>query len=124
MMPGMIMLWHGTIATIPSGWHLCDGSVGTPDLRNRFIVCANQDDAGEAKYNIKGWLQQSENLNAHTHVFTGDGHAHSLDGGLSISSDGAPNTIDHNTSTEPATGETEAAYHIPPCYCLCYIMKL
>jgi len=35
---GMIMLWSGSIASIPSGWALCNGSSGTPDLRNRFIV--------------------------------------------------------------------------------------
>jgi len=40
MMPGMIMLWNGSVDTIPSGWHLCDGTVGTPDLRNKFIVAA------------------------------------------------------------------------------------
>ncbi len=40
---GTIILWHGTIASIPSGWRLCDGSNGTPDLRNRFIVGAGAD---------------------------------------------------------------------------------
>ena len=30
---GMIMLWSGSIGTVPSGWRLCDGSSGTPDLR-------------------------------------------------------------------------------------------
>lgn len=40
MMPGMIMAWYGTIAKIPSGWHLCDGNAGTIDLRNKFLVGA------------------------------------------------------------------------------------
>ena len=40
---GAIFLWHGSIATIPTGYHLCDGTSGTPDLRNRFVVCAGQD---------------------------------------------------------------------------------
>ena len=40
MMPGMIMMWHGSIATIPSGWHLCDGTAGTIDLRNKFLIGA------------------------------------------------------------------------------------
>lgn len=40
MMPGMIMMWHGSVATIPSGWHLCDGAAGTIDLRNKFLVGA------------------------------------------------------------------------------------
>lgn len=34
---GVIVMWSGTLASIPSGWALCDGSGGTPDLRSRFI---------------------------------------------------------------------------------------
>lgn len=37
---GGIILWSGSIASIPSGWALCDGSNGTPNLRNRFVVGA------------------------------------------------------------------------------------
>lgn len=37
---GVILAWSGSIATIPSGWFLCDGTNGTPDLRDRFIVGA------------------------------------------------------------------------------------
>lgn len=37
---GIISMWAGGVDDIPSGWHLCDGTNGTPDLRNRFIVGA------------------------------------------------------------------------------------
>jgi hypothetical protein len=37
---GMIMLWSGSVASVPSGWALCNGSNGTPDLRDRFVVGA------------------------------------------------------------------------------------
>src|SRR5690606_35053309 len=37
---GVIMMWSGSTSTIPAGWFLCNGSNGTPDLRNRFIVGA------------------------------------------------------------------------------------
>lgn len=37
---GVIVMWAGTLATIPSGWNLCNGTNGTPDLRDRFIVGA------------------------------------------------------------------------------------
>jgi hypothetical protein len=33
---GLIVMWHGLLANIPSGWLLCDGTSGTPDLRSRF----------------------------------------------------------------------------------------
>lgn len=35
---GGIIMWSGTIATIPVGWALCDGTLGTPDLRDRFVI--------------------------------------------------------------------------------------
>lgn len=34
---GVILMWNGTIAGIPSGWKLCDGNNGTPDLRSKFV---------------------------------------------------------------------------------------
>jgi hypothetical protein len=40
---GAIIMWYGTVATIPTGWSLCDGSNNTPDLRDRFIVGAGSD---------------------------------------------------------------------------------
>ena len=37
---GTILSWFGQLANIPSGFALCNGKNGTPDLRNRFIVGA------------------------------------------------------------------------------------
>ena len=51
---GGIIMWSGTIANIPSGWELCNGSNGTPDLRNKFIVGAHSDLSGEAKTSVEG----------------------------------------------------------------------
>lgn len=35
---GMILFWNGSTLDVPAGWHICDGTVGTPDLRDVFIV--------------------------------------------------------------------------------------
>jgi hypothetical protein len=66
-------MWSGTIATIPATWALCDGSANTPgpDLRDKFVVGAKQDDAGVAKSNILGSLSQSGGATGHSH----SGHA-------------------------------------------------
>lgn len=72
---GVIVMWSGMIADIPSGWALCDGSNGTPDLRDKFIVGAQQDDSGTAKTNIAGILKKTggsvniteANLPSHIH---------------------------------------------------------
>ncbi|MDR7492449.1 MAG: hypothetical protein QN122_13510 [Armatimonadota bacterium] len=37
MPAGIIALWSGTLTSIPAGWALCDGTQGTPDLRDRFV---------------------------------------------------------------------------------------
>ena len=37
---GGIIMWSGSIASIPTGWFLCDGTNGTPNLSNRFVVAA------------------------------------------------------------------------------------
>jgi hypothetical protein len=67
---GVIVMWSGSVASIPSGWGLCDGTHGTPDLRDKFIVGARQDEAAVAKTNVTGALTQSGGstaLPAHTH---------------------------------------------------------
>lgn len=37
---GMIIDWYGAVNNIPAGWHLCDGTSGTPDLRDKFVLGA------------------------------------------------------------------------------------
>jgi hypothetical protein len=56
---GVIAMWSGSVASIPSGWHLCDGTAGTPDLRNRFIVAADADVGGIAESTVTGVPTQS-----------------------------------------------------------------
>ena len=34
---GLIVMWYGLLASIPTGWLLCDGQNGTPDLRSKFV---------------------------------------------------------------------------------------
>lgn len=35
---GALMIWYGGTATIPTGFHLADGTNGTPDLRGYFAM--------------------------------------------------------------------------------------
>jgi hypothetical protein len=84
---GMIMMWSGSIATIPTGWVLCNGSNSTPDLRNKFVIGANADDSGTAKTSVTGSATQSGGsadavVVTHTHTATStstvtdSGHTH------------------------------------------------
>jgi len=45
---GVIMQWSGAIDAIPNGWVQCDGANGTPDLRGKLLLGANDEHpAGE-----------------------------------------------------------------------------
>lgn len=84
--PGMIIMWSGNPASVPSGWRLCDGLDGRPNLKGRFIVGY---DAADADYNAIGKLGGSKTvtltpaqLPLHTHEIFSDGaHTHALSGG-------------------------------------------
>jgi hypothetical protein len=72
---GMIMMWSGTIATIPTGWLLCNGSNSTPDLRDKFIIGASADSGGAAKTNVTASYTQTGGTKdaivvSHTHTGT------------------------------------------------------
>ena len=102
---GGIIMWSGTVATIPSGWYLCDGSNGTPDLRDRFIVGAKQDDAGVAKTNITGSLTQSGDgtIPSHSHdagtYSAASNGAHTHTSGI-VSGGGGPAGVSGSKSTD------------------------
>lgn len=46
--PGVIGLWAGSIGSLPANWVLCDGTNGTPDLRDYFIEIAAEGEEGTA----------------------------------------------------------------------------
>src|SRR5690606_19832012 len=76
---GGIIMWSGSIASIPAGWALCDGTNGTPDLRDRFIVGAGGSYAvGETGGAAQVTLTVDE-IPAHSHsatVSTDGSHTH------------------------------------------------
>ena len=49
---GMVMMWDASIPDIPAGWHICDGTSGTPDLRDRFVLGAGGSHALGASGNL------------------------------------------------------------------------
>ncbi len=77
---GGIIMFSGIIADIPTGWHLCDGSEGTPTLQDRFIKgTVYQDDIGVTGGSADTIVVAHIHENAHTHqlAHTHDFGAHS-----------------------------------------------
>lgn len=109
-LPGMIILWHGTLATVPKGWALCDGSNGTPDLNGRFVMAAGDTHAPNTTGGSEG----------HTHDFAGDGHTHGV--GLFAPPGGMAEYSLNQTAV--VTGTTNSSAFKPSFYKLAYIMKL
>jgi microcystin-dependent protein len=137
---GGIIMWSGSIASIPAGWLLCDGTNGTPDLRSRFVVGAgstyNPGDTGGADSVTLTTAQ----IPSHTHTATvsDPGHAHGYDrdsfdtlGGGSFtrrSGTGAdPNITTTATTgitvTNAATGGGGSHENRPPFFALAFLMK-
>ena len=64
---GIIVMWSGTINTIPKGWALCDGKNLTPNLTRRFIYGAGHDLEPNQKDGYNTRLLRAENLPYHRH---------------------------------------------------------
>jgi len=115
--PGAIIMWSGSVNDIPVGWALCDGSNGTPDLRDRFIVGAggayspgNTGGAESVTLTVAQMPQHSHGASSssagsHTHSIStssAGSHSHSA----SSSSTGAHT---HDISTSSAGSHTHGA---------------
>jgi hypothetical protein len=139
---GGIFLWSGSIGSIPAGYVLCNGTNGTPDLRDRFVVGAGSTYA----VNSTGGSADSVVV-SHTHAatVTDPGHFHRSGmvtnaGDNAYGTDGSLNSIFGSSAgvgsackTETKTtgisvanasaGVSGTNANLPPYYALCYIMK-
>jgi len=143
---GGIVMWSGSIATIPSGWFLCDGSNSTPDLRDRFVIGARQDNGGVASTNITGSLTQTGGSKdaivvSHTHAasVTDPGHNHKMEFIQQMNASGSGERFRnytgsgafYNTSSETTgitvanatVGSSGTNANLVPYYALAYIMR-
>jgi hypothetical protein len=146
---GSIVLWSGSIASIPTGWVLCNGSSGTPDLRNRFVVGAGSTYAVAATGGTADAVVVSHTHSVsdptHTHGVYDPGHVHGLPSVLignynaeTGRTDGAQaQTVNATYSavtgigiygaytgiSVATTGVSGTGANLPPYYALAYIMK-
>jgi microcystin-dependent protein len=118
---GIIVMFGGAISNIPDGWKLCDGTDGTPDLRDRFIAGAGDeysvnDTGGEES------VQLTENeLPSHTHEYT-ESNADNTNQEPFGSTDIRVNDGVFQANTSSA-GSDQAHENRPPYYALAYIQK-
>lgn len=149
---GLISMWTGSVA--PAGWALCDGSNGTPDLRDKFVIGAGGSHVGGATggadtHNHGGVTGDHAltvgELPAHDHALFVPGSV----GDIGAVGAGQPVAVQTNSSPGESeyimrplagmpsvgiSGQTGAgdvhshtianASNLPPFYALAFIMKL
>jgi microcystin-dependent protein len=138
---GIIVMWSGSVGSIPSGYYLCNGANGTPDLRDRFIIGAgNSYSAGNTGGAANKTLSIAEMPN-HSHtVFSAGSHQHyvkEVDAGEEGNA-GTDQSVGNYTDTGTTkytsfagdhthslsyTGSSTAFSILPPYYALAFIMK-
>lgn len=146
---GVILQWSGSVASIPAGWVLCNGSNGTPDLRGSFIRGAGGSYSPGATGGAATAVSDSQGghdhggsagshtlttaeIPAHTHNATGTpyvthgfisgvGDAYANGGTTATSSTGGGGGHDHPIAA--ASGHAHTTATVPPYMALCFIMK-
>ena len=149
---GTIITWYGALGSIPSGFVLCDGSHGTPDLRNRFIVGAGNSYTLGATGGADTVTLTTTQMPRHAHTrgtmnITGAFSAHCIAYGAGWGNGAFYTTLNgdreaagegwshhspdfHFDASRNWTGETsyvgssQAHENRPPYYALYYVMKL
>ena len=109
---GIIVAWSGEVSNIPTGWALCDGANGTPNLGGRFIL-----GAGEASGLTTRSIGETGGEENHTLSLNEMNHSHANTSGT-IVGDGGPLGVGAVTSTASPHN------NMPPFYTLAYIIKL
>lgn len=142
---GTIVMFTGKVEDIPTGWTLCDGSKGTPDLRGRFIISTGN---GYNLGNTGGTSSvqlQSNHLPSHNHVYwdtyfsehggrNPDGSKPFEHKGLQVRNlglnvgmkrtDWDNSQYGQHRQTENNTSKNDSHDNMPPYFALMFIMKL
>ena len=137
---GLIAIWSGSLGSIPSGWVLCNGANGTPDLRNSFILGAG---STYAVGTTGGSADAIVVSHTHTATVTDPSHSHSSNAGVhgDLGQESGPfssyagygriapsqATIDAATTgitvANSTTGVSGTGANLPPYYALAFVMK-
>ncbi len=131
---GMIMAYYppsGNISSIPSGWALCDGTNGTPDLRGRFILGVNPNANKSTSFTVREMNNVGgsethtllvEEMPSHTHNYINAGNTSSVGNSHEYQSNSAAHTYTNTATT--STGGSKPHNNMPPFFTLAYLMKL
>lgn len=120
---GAVIMWSGAVTAIPTGYALCDGTQGTPDLRGKFVIGAG----GTYAVSAIGGSATSGFGGAHTHT-ENQSMANLQSSSLAVAAGVGASVV----SSVVAQGHTHTINQVgdhthsclPPYLALAYIMKL
>jgi hypothetical protein len=147
---GGIVMYSGLVGSLPTNWKICDGTGGTPDLRDRFIIgagtFASGATGGSATISILNLPSHNHGINdpGHIHSITDPGHFHTTTAmsegnqGINGAAGGRLGNNQGNNSDTKTTGITinsqttgittqntgSATAYYPPYYALAYIIRV
>lgn len=131
--PGVILMWSGAVVDIPTGWLLCDGTGGTPDLRGQFIIGAGGAYAVGSTGGNEDINLTVNQLPSHDHGGTTGNHtcvSAVTPTYVNVAAGADENVVDDITVTDTphnhsisATGAGADIDIRPPYYALCFIMR-
>ena len=139
---GGIIMWSGSVASIPTGWSLCDGNNDTPNLQDKFIVGAGSGyGVGATGGSADAIVDEHEHFVASSTGYEGNGN----DPKVELTSDKWVNTFgiggtgntqevrdyvlersghEANVGRTSSTGESRTGKNLPPYYALAFIMRV
>ena len=144
---GGIILWSGSVGSVPGGWALCNGSNGTPNLQDRFVVAAGSGYSVGATGGSADSILVTHSHTTDSTINEGDTNAKSLTGTFRNDPQPAPTgifsqtNVNHNEDsdqgnngrlisidathrhTTDSQGESGTNKNLPPYYALAYIMR-
>jgi hypothetical protein len=118
---GSIIMWYGISSNVPTGWQICDGTNGTPDLRNRFVIGADADNGTTATTSVTGTNaiiggSADATLVEHTHV----GSSAAASGGtpsgnvaVTVVDEGHSHVISNQSNDEAGSGKVAVGSNTP-----------
>jgi len=121
---GVILMWSGSVLTIPTGWLICDGTNSTPNLTDRFVIHADNDVGGTNNVGASGGVSTHSlsiaELASHTHTQRAND-----DNNVSTVGNNSPNNKanDTNAGSTASAGSGTAHTNRDKFYALAFIMK-
>lgn len=109
--PGAIMMWDAAPAGLPAEWIVCDGTGGSPDLRDYFVE-------------VSATGQEGTSTGDNSLAISGNGSAvgHEHKGARYVTGDDRENNFGHGSTVTHTHSISASAAYVPTYWALYFIM--